>query len=147
MLALLLAATVASPAPLPTPQTLPAVSVQAPLATLRLQVARTAEQRERGLMYVRRLPAHAGMVFVFDDDETVSFWMKDTLVPLDMIFVAADGRVRTVYPNVAPAASLPDDQIPIETATAKYVVELAGGDAARDGIVPGARLAGITSLR
>ncbi len=57
-------------------------------------------QREQGLMDRTYVPEHTGMIFVFDGDAPVEFWMKDTLVPLDMIFVAADGTVRRVYANV-----------------------------------------------
>jgi uncharacterized protein len=87
------------------------------------------------------LPAHTGMIFVFDRDETVDFWMKNTLLPLDMIFVAADGTVRRVFANVPvvnPKGS--DDSIPREEAKAKYVIELNGGEAAKDGIVAGLKL-------
>ena len=141
---LLAAALAATPAPLPTPQSLPTMVLQAPKAALRLQVARTEEQRERGLMSVRHLPAHTGMLFIFDSDSPVAFWMKDTLVPLDMIFVSKDGVVRRVFANV-PVVSprLPDDKIPLEQGTAKYVIELPAGEAAPDGIIPGLRLTGL----
>jgi len=117
------------------------IVVHAPRNDLTLEVARTEAQREHGLMDRKSLPAHTGMIFVFDADETVAFWMKDTLVPLDMIFVAANGTVRRVFSNVpvAPAA-LPDDRIPRETATARYVIELPAGEAAGDGIAAGTRL-------
>jgi uncharacterized membrane protein (UPF0127 family) len=67
--------------------------------------------------------------------------MKDTLVPLDMVFVASDGTVRQVYANVPVVpASLPDDRIPLESGTAKYVIELPSGEAALDGIVTGVKI-------
>ena len=117
---------------------LPVVVVKAPGAQLHVEVATTPEQQERGLMYRTSLPAHTGMVFVFPSDGPVTFWMKNTLVPLDMVFVGADGRVRTVYAKVAPAPpSMPDDAIPREAGEAKYVIELPAGEAAGDGIVPG----------
>lgn len=130
------------PAPAPTPQALPVAVVHAPAATLRLQVARTEEQRERGLMGVTHLPARTGMLFVFERDEPVAFWMKDTLIPLDMVFVGADGLVRRVYANVQMVSpALPDSKIPLERGTAKFVIELPAGEAARDGLRPGARVA------
>jgi uncharacterized membrane protein (UPF0127 family) len=120
---------------------LPSVVVHAPKAELTLEVARTDAQRERGLMDRTAVPAHTGMIFVFDRDEFVDFWMKDTLVPLDMIFVAADGAVRRVYANVPVVApALPDDRIPREGAPAKYVIELHAGEAAQDGIAQGVKL-------
>jgi hypothetical protein len=121
---------------------LPIVVVRAPYADLHLEVARTESEREIGLMDRTAMAAHTGMVFVFDQDAPVEFWMKDTLVPLDMVFVAPDGTVRTVYANVATVApSLPDDRIPREAGVAKYVIELAAGEAQRDGIAAGIRLA------
>lgn len=114
------------------------IAIAAPKANLQLEVARTEPQREHGLMDRTVLPPHTGMIFVFEADGPVDFWMKDTLVPLDMIFVAADGTVRKVYANV-PVVSpkLPDAQIPLEGGAAKYVIELPAGEAAQDGIAPG----------
>lgn len=140
MIALLLAALIADATP--APQHLAAISVHAPRATLTLQVAKTEEQRETGLMSVTNLPAHTGMVFVFDQDAPVEFWMKDTLVPLDLVFVAADGTVRGVASNVPVVSEdTADDKIPRRGGTAKYVIELPAGEARRDGITTGTRLA------
>ena len=132
----------AAPSPVPTPQTLPILTANAPNAPLRLQIANTEAERERGLMGVKHLARHTGMLFVFDDDATVAFWMKDTLIPLDMVFVSKDGTVRRVYGKVpvVPRA-LPDAKIPIEQGRAKYVIELPAGEAIQDGLRPGARVA------
>ena len=117
------------------------LTVSAPKATLHLEVARTEEARERGLMNRRSLPVHCGMIFVFDSDGPVEFWMKDTLIPLDMIFVAPDGTVRNVDANVPVVKPwLSDNEIPREPGTAKYVIELGAGEAAKDGITPGTHL-------
>jgi uncharacterized membrane protein (UPF0127 family) len=106
-----------------------------------VQVATTEEQREKGLMGVMHLPAHTGMLFIFDRDGPVAFWMKNTLIPLDMVFVGQDGIVRRVYANVPVVAhTLPDSQIPVEQGTAKYVIELPAGEAAKDGLREGARV-------
>ncbi|HTC31646.1 MAG TPA: DUF192 domain-containing protein [Candidatus Acidoferrum sp.] len=128
----------------PAPQHLPTIVVHAPQASLRLQVANTEDERETGLMSVTKLPAHTGMVFVFDADAAVTFWMKDTLVSLDMVFVAADGTVRSVAANVPVVPeTAPDDTIPRRAGTAQYVIELPAGEAATDGIVSGTRLTGL----
>jgi len=120
---------------------LPAVTVQAPKARLSLEIARTDAQRERGLMYRTQLAPHTGMIFVFARDEFVNFWMKNTLIPLDMIFIGADGTVRRVFGNVPVLHSQSsDDKIPLEGAQAKYVIELPAGEAAADGIARGTRL-------
>jgi uncharacterized membrane protein/uncharacterized membrane protein (UPF0127 family) len=131
----------------PAPQELPTITVHAPKASLTLQVATTEDERETGLMSVTRLPAHTGMVFVFDQDAPVMFWMKDTLVPLDMVFIAADGTVRSVAANVPVVPEdTPDDKIPTRPGTAKYVVELPAGEAQKDGIVTGLRLSELPML-
>jgi uncharacterized protein len=129
-------------ATLPPPNpSLPITYVDAPKARLALETASTPAQQERGLMNRTALPSHTGMIFVFPSDSQVSFWMKDTLIPLDMIFVGSDGTVRRIFasvPVVAPNTS--DNAIPLETDRARYVIELAAGEAARDGIRPGIRL-------
>jgi uncharacterized protein len=61
--------------------------------TLPVKLAATPEHRRHGLMEVAELPAGTGMLFTFDDDRTGGFWMKDTLVPLDIAFVDADGEI------------------------------------------------------
>lgn len=117
------------------------VALNAPKAALCVRVARTEEQRERGLMFVTHLPQHTGMIFVFGKDAPVAFWMKDTLIPLDMVFVSADGTVRRVFARVPVVPrTLPDSEIPLEQAEAKYVIELPAGEAAKDGLQPGARV-------
>ena len=140
-IALLLA--VASPLPtaLPTPQRLSTITVQAPRATLALQVAKTDDQRERGLMSVTKMAPHTGMVFVFAKDAGVEFWMKNTLVPLDMVFVGPDGIVRSVAANVpSTKPDTPDEKIPRRYGNAQYVIELPGGEAEKDGITGGVHL-------
>ena len=138
----MLLALAASPASTsPPPQHLPTMTVRAPAATLTLQVAKTEWQREFGLMNVTALPEHTGMLFVFPQDGPVAFWMKDTLIPLDMVFVGSDWKVRSVATRVPIVpVTMPDENIPLEHGTAKYVIELSSGEAAQDGIVPGVRL-------
>src|SRR5581483_10109743 len=101
---------------------LPTVAIHTPKAELTLEVARTGAQREHGLMYRTELAPHTGMIFVFERDEFVNFWMKNTLLPLDMVFIGADGTVRRVYANVPVLHPQPSDyQIPLEGARAQYV--------------------------
>jgi uncharacterized membrane protein (UPF0127 family) len=120
----------------------PTVAVAAPNATLHLEVARNEAQREYGLMNRTSIPAHTGMIFVFPGESQLGFWMKDTLVPLDMIFVGADGTVRRVFADVPvlPSPPPPDNQIPQEIGVGKFVIELAAGEAAKDGIAQGVKL-------
>jgi len=125
----------------PTSSPQPLLMLKAPLATLALEVADTQVKQERGLMYRTALPAHTGMIFIFNRDDVVEFWMKDTLIPLDMVFVAADGRVRSVSQDV-PASTLAtsDDRVARVLGRAKYVLELPAGEAADDGLRAGAEL-------
>ena len=89
-------------------------------------------------MYRTALGRHTGMIFVFDRDQPVNFWMKNTLIPLDMVFIAADGRVRTVAANVpASTTKTPEDEIARRAGSAKYVLELGAGEASLDGLTPG----------
>jgi uncharacterized membrane protein (UPF0127 family) len=139
--ALLLAAMTSA---VPTPQALPRTTLRAPDAQLRVQVASTGPQRERGLMGVTHLPPRTGMLFIFEEDAPVAFWMKDTLIPLDMVFVGGDGIVRRVYENVPVVPlSLPDTRIPLEQGKAKYVIELPSGEAQADGLKTGVRVGGL----
>jgi uncharacterized membrane protein (UPF0127 family) len=120
---------------------LPVIDVAAPKAALRLEVAQTDNEREYGLMNRTVVQPHTGMLFVFDQDGPIAFWMKDTLIPLDMVFAGADGTVRKVFANVKVVSpSLPDAQIPLEQGSAKFVIELAAGEAKQDGITPGIKL-------
>ena len=141
LVAVLFATIAATAAPMPSPQALPTIRVRAPRATLTLQVANTEQERETGLMSVTHLPAHTGMLFVFPHDAPVQFWMKDTLVPLDMVFCSRNGIVGRVSSNVPVVpADTPDEQIPRRNGTGKYVLELPAGEASRDGIIPGVHL-------
>jgi uncharacterized membrane protein (UPF0127 family) len=134
----------ATPAACVTAQTAGAVPVRvrAPAETLELRVADTISKREYGLMCVRSLPPHTGMIFVFGDgDNPRDFWMKNTLIPLDMVFVSKNGLVNEVSANVpATKVTTPDDKIPHRDGTGTYVIELAAGEAARAGIKPGTTL-------
>lgn len=117
--------------------------IEAPDAQLYLAVALTAAERERGLMYVETLPENDGMFFAFPGaDQPLSFWMKNTLVPLDMIFVHSDGRISAIFENV-PSSTLdtPDDKVAERRGVGKYVIELRAGEAKRAGLRTGLRLA------
>ncbi len=123
------------------------LDVQAPNARLHLEIADNEAARERGLMFRTKLAPHSGMLFVFQHDDTVTFWMKNTLISLDMVFIGADGRVRTVSPSVpATLADTPDPQVPRRAGRARYVLELRAGEAAGDGLKPGARLEALRAL-
>ena len=100
-----------------------------------VEVARTEQQRVRGLMFRRELGRDSGMVFVFDETSEHPFWMHNTLIPLDMIFLGDDRRVVGVVANAAPQT---DTQRTVGKPS-RYVVEVSGGEAAAHGVGPGTR--------
>jgi uncharacterized membrane protein (UPF0127 family) len=116
--------------------------VRAPKALLLLAAATSPKDRARGLMEVPVMPACFGMIFKFTgDDSPRAFWMKNTLIPLDMVFVRANGTVSSVAANVpATTHATPDEKIPRRYGTGQFVLELNAGEAARDGLAPGVRL-------
>ena len=118
------------------------LDVRAGRTTLHLAVAATEAQREHGLMNVPFLPAGQGMLFAFPGgDQMRGFWMKDTITPLDMVFVKSDGTISAIAVNVpATAPKTTDDKIARREGLAKYVIELGAGEAGRLGLLPGAQL-------
>jgi uncharacterized membrane protein (UPF0127 family) len=103
-----------------------------------VQVATTQTQMERGLMFRKHLAPDAGMLFEYPTPTLARFWMHNTLIPLDMLFV--DGKGRIV--NIAPRAHPLSDAIITAAAPVRGVVELRGGTAARLGITPGDHVLG-----
>jgi uncharacterized membrane protein (UPF0127 family) len=117
------------------------ISVAAPAHKLTLAVASNESDRELGLMCVNALAQHHGMIFVFSMPSLYGFWMKLTLIPLDMIWVGADGAVAKVAANV-PASTLDtrDNAVARRYGQGLYVIELNAGEAALDGIRVGVKL-------
>ncbi len=115
--------------------------VRAPRATLRLAVVADDVSRARGLMEVASVAPGEGMLFAFTGgDERRYFWMKDTIAPLDMVFVRGSGVVTSVAADVpATLPETPDDQIERRDGIGRYVIELGAGDAARRGIARGVK--------
>ena len=102
-------------------------------ARFKVAVADDNAERAQGLMNVPQMPTMSGMLFVYEEPQTASFWMRNTLIPLDMIFAAEDGTVRNIH-----ARAVPLDETPILGGDdIKYVLEINGGLAARLGLAPG----------
>ena len=104
--------------------------------TYRIEMAVTQAQREQGLMFRTSLPARWGMLFDFGETRDVAMWMKNTLIPLDMLFITEDGRIVRIEANAAPQSlTIRPSGMPV-----RAVLELAGGETARAGIRVGDRL-------
>ncbi len=101
-----------------------------------VEIADTEATREKGLMFRKALAANRGMLFDFKIPQPVAFWMKNTLIPLDMLFIAADGRVVSIASNATPQSETP---IP-SGGEVLGVLELRGGRAAEIGAEPGDRV-------
>ena len=98
-----------------------------------VEVAKTAAEQARGLMFRKSMPADAGMAFPFERDTTTSFWMKNCYIPLDMLFVSGDGLITHIAPDAQPLFDKqpgPNDFIP-SGGPMRLVIELNGGTAAR----------------
>jgi uncharacterized membrane protein (UPF0127 family) len=119
----------------PMNQDLPTTTMRIGSEQFTLEVADEDKEREVGLMNRRSMPANHGMIFVFPREERLAFYMKNTYIPLDIIYVDADGEVVSIHPMQ------PLDVTSIPTrAPAKYAIELNQGAAARVGVKPGDRL-------
>lgn len=104
-------------------------------ARFSVEIADTEEKRARGLMHRPSLPRMGGMLFVYDAPQRAVFWMENTLIPLDMLFVDATGRVTHIHHEARPL-----DRTPIDGGEAAMVLEINGGLARRLGITPGSEM-------
>ncbi|MEL6207197.1 MAG: DUF192 domain-containing protein [Pseudomonadota bacterium] len=105
-------------------------------AAFNVSVADDPQERSRGLMFVEEMARSTGMLFVYEAPQVASFWMRNTLIPLDMIFAGPDGVVRHVHSN-----AIPGDETPILGGDDILVVlEINGGLAEQFGIDPGTEL-------
>lgn len=95
-----------------------------------VEVARTEDEQAKGLMFRTSLPADGGMIFPFAQPRFASFWMKNTLIPLDMIFIRADGSIDRIAENTIPGSLEPV----VSGGDVSAVLELAGGTATELGI-------------
>jgi uncharacterized membrane protein (UPF0127 family) len=108
----------------------------APEARVSVALARTEEERRRGLMYVQNLPPDDGMLFIFEADAEQNFWMKNTLITLDMIFISSDLTVVGVVANAKPLSLTPRGV----GKPSRYVLEVNGGWAGAHGVEAGTKV-------
>jgi uncharacterized protein len=92
-----------------------------------IEVARTPEQSQQGLMFRAKMAADAGMLFLYKTAQPVSMWMYQTLIPLDMLFIAADGRVVNIHERAVPGST----ESISSTGPVRAVLELNGGTVSR----------------
>ncbi|HEX5507119.1 MAG TPA: DUF192 domain-containing protein [Pseudolabrys sp.] len=105
--------------------------------TFAIEIADNDASRQQGLMYRKSLPEGQGMLFDFKTEQPVSFWMKNTYIPLDMLFIREDGRILRIAENTKPLST---DIIP-SGGPVLAVLEVIGGTARKFGIAPGDRVA------
>lgn len=101
-----------------------------------VELALTGDQRAVGLMHRTQMPADAGMLFRFERTQPVMMWMKNTLIPLDMIFIRADGTIATIHSDAVPMS----ETVISSGEPVLFVLELNAGTAERIGLRPGDRI-------
>jgi hypothetical protein len=98
-----------------------------------VELATTPSEMQVGLMFRQSLAPDAGMLFVYPSDQQVAFWMKNTVIPLDMLFIAGDGHIRRIVERTIPLSTTPIPSVD----EVRAVLEVNGGTAERLGIKPG----------
>jgi hypothetical protein len=101
--------------------------------TVTVEVVETDAARQRGLMYRKQLGPNAGMLFIFDREEQHSFWMHNTLIPLDMLFIKSDWTVLGIVENATPLT----DTLRSVPGASQYVLEVNAGFCRRHGLQAG----------
>ena len=119
------------------PQNLPTIPLNAGIHIIHAQVAMTPKQREIGLMNRPEMPANEGMLFVFEQPSTQCFWMKNTLLPLAVAFIADDGSIVSLDEMKPQTLDSHCSAKPV-----RYVLEMNTGWFSKRGLKPGARLTG-----
>jgi uncharacterized membrane protein (UPF0127 family) len=97
------------------------------------ELATTDGQRQQGLMYRKTMAPTNGMLFDFGKDRDVTMWMRNTLIPLDMLFISKEGKIQHIHPNAVPHS----ESIISSNGAVRYVLELNGGAAKNMGIKRG----------
>lgn len=120
----------------PTPQVAIVSSDNSQRAAVKVEIANTPDARELGLMYRNHLEEDAGMIFIFPGPTAAQFWMKNTVIPLDMLFADSNGKVLGIVANAQPYS----EALLGGFAGTVYVLEVNAGYAAKHHIVAGDRL-------
>lgn len=107
-----------------------------PVATFTVEVATTPDDRALGLMDRDKLDANKGMVFDYGEPTMARMWMRRTLIPLDMVFIDADGVIQHIHANAEPK----DETVIASPVAVRWVLEIPGGRASAIGLKPGDRM-------
>ncbi|HEX3809953.1 MAG TPA: DUF192 domain-containing protein [Rhizomicrobium sp.] len=126
----------ATPPPKPLPVATIVIDTDHGPHSFRVEVANDHDSQERGLMFRKVMAPDAGMLFDFHNLVQVSFWMKNTILPLDMLFIKPDGTISSIAPNAVPYS---EEGIP-SAEPIRAVLEINGGRAAALGIEPGGKV-------
>ena len=105
-------------------------------ASFRVVVADEPDERSQGLMFVESMPTMSGMLFVYETPRSANFWMRNTLIPLDMLFANSEGQITSIHENAIPL----DETVIPGGSDIQYVLEVNGGLSARLGISVGDQL-------
>ena len=116
-------------------RTLPTIPVEIGGVEFRIEVARSEEEKARGLMFRRSLGERSGMIFVYEADEHLSFWMKNTKIPLTLAFLSREGEILQIE-ELKPLSLRPVNS----ERAARYGLELPAGSLQRLGVKPGDRV-------
>jgi uncharacterized membrane protein (UPF0127 family) len=113
---------------------LPTATIRSGQVSLKVELATTADQRERGLMFRKSLADGEGMLFVFDADQALAFWMKNTKLPLSVAYLASDGTIREIHDLE------PESLAAVQSASSlRYALEVPAGWFGRVGLKAGDR--------
>lgn len=123
------------------PRTTLTIAVGGTMRRFRVWIANTPARQIQGLMFVQDLPSGQGMLFPMQPPHVAQFWMDNTYIPLDMLFVAPDGRIEKIAAEAKPFSL----QTISSGAPVKAVIEIKGGEAQKLGITVGARVSWVAS--
>lgn len=119
--------------PTASPQTLSVTETTLAGHKLNISLARTYEEKAKGLMYVENMPDNSGMLFVYETPQIMSFWMKNTKIPLDLVFFTENLEINGWIKDMQPGFGLPENNLPryVSEQPAQYALELNAGSIER----------------
>lgn len=124
------------------PQMLPLEDARLASTALKIMITRSEAEKATGLMFRREMDPNEGMLFVYDRPQVMVFWMKNTILPLDLVLFGSDLRMTEVIEGMKPGIGIPDELQPryVSRGPAQYALELNAGSASRLGLKVGDQL-------